>query len=527
MNRIIVLLLIFALSFSTANSQESKFSVKWGEAQKESRLSTLAKVIPFSDDKTFVMRLQYKMFQFRPKMYLETLDRNLNKKMSYKIESKKNGKKLFYEGVHNFDGKVYLFTSFKDNKNKENEFYKQAINTKTGRPVNKVDQIAEIDYAGKAKMNAGNFDYELSEDESKILIYNNLPYEKNAEEQFGIRVYDNDFKLLWEKDVTLPYVEKFTSIQDYEVTNDGKVVVILKKFEEKVKFLKIRDYDMEILIFSEEENEPQKYPVAFEDYYLKELNVETNNNSEIIFAGFYSEKKQDQIGGSFFVKIDSKDGEIVSESFKEFDIDFVTDYFKKMKAKKTKKKKSKKKNVDLVNYDFRELVVREDGGAYLVAEQFYITTYTTTDSNGRTTTHYKYHYNNIAVVSIDAEGQIEWERKIPKRQVSTDDGGFYSSFSHHLKDDKLYFIYNEHAKNLVVEGGKIRNSYAFAFSPKKSIVVAYSFDKEGNKEIEELFNKKDSKTLVRPKTCFQLNEDEHLLFGQKGKKQKFGRLTIK
>ena len=84
-----------------------------------------------------------------------------------------------------------MFTSLKNNKLKQNFLFVQSINKKTLLLNNDLKQIAQIDYAGNRKYNAGNFNYKTSRDSSKILIYYDLPYEQGASEKFGFHVFDN------------------------------------------------------------------------------------------------------------------------------------------------------------------------------------------------------------------------------------------------------------------------------------------------------------------------------------------------
>ena len=129
------------------------------------------------------------------------------------------------------------------------------------------------------------------------------------------------------------------------------------------------------------------------------------------------------VDGTYWLKIDPKTQEIISQNFKEFDIDFITQNMKKRQEKKAKRKEAKGKEVELFSYDLDEIIFDNSGGAVLIGEQYFITTSTSTDSNGRTRTTYRYHYNDIIVVKISSDGNIDWAEKIPKVQVSTNDGG--------------------------------------------------------------------------------------------------------
>ncbi len=155
----------------------------------------------------------------------------------------------------------------------------------------------------------------------------------------------------------------------------------------------------------------------------------------------------------------------------------------------------------------------------------------TTDGleNIRTTTHY--YYNDIIVISIDPEGQIEWTEKIAKRQHTVNDFGYYSSYALAIDDDKMNFIFNDNIKNLVSSAmtkGKLKGLvYNFSKSFKWSVTVLVQLDSDGRQVKEALFNTKEAKFLIRPKVAKQISNNELVIYGQKKKAERFGKITFK
>jgi hypothetical protein len=138
-----------------------------------------------------------------------------------------------------------------------------------------------------------------------------------------------------------------------------------------------------------------------------------------------------------------------------------------------------------------------------------------------TTTHYI--YNDILTVKINPSGQIEWAQKIPKRQHSYDDGGFYSSYTMAIVKGRICFLYNDNPKNITYTGvGKVAN-----YNPgKESIVVLASLTEKGELERKPLFTSADVEVITRPKVCEQIGGSEIILFGQRKKSQQFARITF-
>jgi len=249
-------------------------------------------------------------------------------------------------------------------------------------------KVGEIDYSGNRKLNAGNFGFELSDDSTKVLIYYNLPFDKGEKEKFGFHVYDNQFNPLWEKQVTLPYLEELFDVEDYEVDNSGNVHLLGLIYKEKRKTKRKGDpnYKYQILSYSNQGSALEEYPIQIKDKFLTDMQIAINEEQDIICGGFYSAEGTYSIEGSYFLKIDSDTKEIKSKAFQEFGIDFVTQNLSNREEKASKRKDAKGKNVELYRYELDDIILRTDGGAILVGEQYYVraVTSTTTDGNGLT-----------------------------------------------------------------------------------------------------------------------------------------------
>ena len=112
-----------------------------------------------------------------------------------------------------------LLTSIRDKKAGKSYAFAYPISNK-GVVGSKFKKIGEISMDGRK---SGTFDFQISQDSSKFLVYHNNPYDKYNNEKFSYKVYDNKLNLVWEKDVQLPYKDKYFSIEDYILDNAGNV----------------------------------------------------------------------------------------------------------------------------------------------------------------------------------------------------------------------------------------------------------------------------------------------------------------
>jgi hypothetical protein len=100
------------------------------------------------------------------------------------------------------------------------------------------------------------------------------------------------------------------------------------------------------------------------------------------------------------------------------------------------------------------MILKKDGGFVLIAEDFSITTRTTTPSWGGYYYSYyyspfmsqsirEYNYNDLFVMSYDGNGVRDWSTFIRKNQYSQEDGGIFSSYGLINAGGSLGFLFND------------------------------------------------------------------------------------
>jgi hypothetical protein len=257
-------------------------------------------------------------------------------------------------------------------------------------------------------------------------------------------------------------------------------------------------------MYNPETDSLKEYTIKLDPKFISDITMAVDTQGNIICSGFYSNKSSNAIIGTFYLRINKKTGKVENEGTMDFSSEFLTQFM-------TTKRAAKKK--ELYDYNLRYLVQRSDGGAILVAEQYYETQVCNTDPRtGATTCTYYYYYNDIIVVNIKPDGTIEWARKIPKLQVSRNDGGYFLSFAFAVSGNKLHFMFNDHPKNLSVAAGK---GYKYMNNVTKSVAVLVTMEINGEQTRQAMFRNRDLKTYLRPKLNLQVSEKHMFLYGQK------------
>lgn len=527
--------------FAQSNTEFSG-AMTWGKEYKEPSNSYLSEILGNDGSGFYALRRQLKggmMSGGSPqKIYIEKYDQNMKLRKSKQIDLRYKKKKRDFEKVLYLNDQFYLMTSFNNKAHKANYLFVQSIKKKSLTLSNKLEKIAES--PARDEYREGKFNFHVSKDSSNVLIYSQLPYQKKAAERFSIQVFDNNFEKKWSKDIQLPYPDNQFSVTDYRVDNNGNVYLLGILYENKSGFLRRNtNYQYIILAYTEAGEESQEYNVNLQDKFITDLTFRVGKDGKLICSGFYSEKNSYSIKGTYFFQIDPKNSEVYNANYKEFNFDFVTEYYsdrKKRKAKRAEEEGNTRRSAELYQYSLNDLILRSDGGAVLVAEQYYVerrednrfinngfyNPYGFRNNRFRENVEYYYNYNDIIIVNIKPTGEIEWASRIPKRQETRNDGGYYSSYAMAIVRDKICFVYNDNGKNF----GAKNNNRRYGFNGSNSILALTEVGMDGSVNTYPISSNREQGIITRPKVCKQIGKREVAIFGERGKRFKFGKLEL-
>lgn len=485
----------------------AQVEITWGIPQKSDRKTEMTDLIGADEAYVYALRQDNSAFGSDDPIIERFRQTDLSLDYSKRISHKRfDGVSLTPATQLFINGKIIAFATYYDRDKDINFAYAELLDD--GANVTRAwTEVARI--KADKRSNRGSFYFRLSQDSLKVLIVANPPYEKYADEKFTMQLIDENLTVLWKNDVAPPYKDKYFSLENYIVTDSGNVYILatISKDQSAMSLRERRKtptYFHSALVYDPVKNELSEYEIKLDPKFISDITMAVTDSGDIVLSGFYSNKNSSDIAGTFYMKIDKATKKVVSEGSMDFSADFLVQF---MSAGRAAKKK------ELYNYNLRYLVQREDGGAVLVAEQYYEYEVCTTDPRtGATTCTYYYYYNDIIVVSIDPSGKIQWARKIPKLQVSHGDGGYYLSFAFHVTDNTLYFMFNDNTKNLNVPTG---GSYKYMSNLKKSVAVLVSMDMKGDQVRQPMFRSEDLKTYLRPKLYMTVSDKRLFLYGQR------------
>jgi hypothetical protein len=186
----------------------------------------------------------------------------------------------------------------------------------------------------------------------------------------------------------------------------------------------------------------------------------------------------------------------------------------------------------LSRYEVRDIFTLPDGSYVGSIEKYDV--YTSTNYNNQTgqrlTTNY-YYYNDIVAFCIDTNGQLRWEHRIPKIQVSINDYGPYSYYASFTDGRSLNFIFNDSRSNYDPAGvfNSVKQEVAqFSLSKQRNVGAWVQIDLQTGNLTRQIGHERSTENiLLVPKAfAFDYNNQGIFTFGILGPQEKFGYIHL-
>lgn len=337
----------------------------------------------------------------------------------------------------------------------------------TSRPAKATQRPADLAVSGKygttmTFISGGpKFVMTRSFDESKIMIHYILkPEERDNsinKDVFGFIVLDNSMTKVWAEEVQMPYTEDEMRLMSVAVSKDGEAKLLIVNTGSK-------SYEM-ISVASGGDitttNTGQSSEKAVQEFRMTE-DEEGHFNCGGIYSYGMDFKTANFLDfpfmadGVLFMELD-KTGELVKAKSHEFPAEFIKQNLTSFQKKRVEKREEKGK-AGIFDLNLKDMVIKEDGSVYFLAERQNIEQTSTSSSTIGAVTgagnSYVYYFSNIIVVKMNPDGELAWMKKMPKNQKGTSGLG-QMSFSHMEGTGSDYIAYVDNPKNIALspDGG--------------------------------------------------------------------------
>lgn len=517
---------IFILFFGCVlSAQAQRYDVDWSDMQRSN--GRMVKVLPNDTGDFYALRWvggnllgSYKI----------SYHKNMKQVARGSLSMKVPGGIGTFEGIHLIGDRLVTFLS--DKRGDVRLLFMQEYSSKLEREK-EPQQIASYDV--DKLIDRGWFDVIKSNNEKYFAVIWEIPGKKEERDRYGFKVFDTDMIEVNSGEYRLPFSSELSTIHGHYISNSGDYFLSISEFQEGERNLVFKDNRefVALHIYHLAQDGLQDFTLDVKDRRIVAMSLSTASSDSLTVTGIYGAKDTPGVDGVFYQRINLKQGNTINEGFKEFDKDFITQDWSDRELERSQRLEDRGRGNEpqLYNYRMREAIVSEDGSIVGTMEQYFVRVNNTVNSQtGDFSNNYLYYYNDIIAYKINQNGEFEWVTKIDKVQVSTNDGGPYSSYESFVADDGLHFIFNDHINNYDANGKFIdaNEVYAANYSKRRNVVALARIDMTtGIVNREPFFDREDIEALVMPK-LFHVNyrSREVLIYALWGRKEKFGVLRF-
>lgn len=328
---------------------------------------------------------------------------------------------------------------------------------------------------------ASNLRFRSSPDLSYLLVY--YPYFSGSKvESVQFICLDRSLKQLYNRTVSLNRDE--SELEDLKsfVDNLGNTFFVVRPPDANGK----SNYDV---IRLSSEGDLSTFRITTEKPAFGELSFDIDSkNGNLVVCGFYGEitpSGESAATGLFYSSYDPANGIPLTSKYINFPKDFMVKLTGRQGGEVAR----------LYTFNVRRAILRNDGGALILAESFIKDSREIPISTGfqpgytAFRTAETFQFNDVIAFSIRPDGEMDWNSVMRKKQMSEDDNGAFSSFLIMNEKDKLRLLYVDD----VINAGSLNQ---------------FILNSDGTSDKKALLNQDDKDVLLLPKMGRQITPNE-------------------
>ncbi|MBL4704319.1 MAG: hypothetical protein JKY54_07350 [Flavobacteriales bacterium] len=334
--------------------------------------------------------------------FIEKFDRRMNSIQIHDVSKQFEDENYVIGSITKVGKTYFLFTTRKYKKQLKEELYVQTFNWKSGALSERNKLYTQLN---EKKRNYINYEVRTSPDKSLLLLIIHPIYQKNELEKVHLTVYDDSMQEFWAvKNFKVDYLDKNYSIINTVLGNKATVHMLGRNFIKKDKKAGIKARsEYEVISIFEGDKRVEKLDQG--ERKFDDISLKITSDGSLILGGYYRIKGGIGIDGVFLFNLTNK-GKVKSKTWDAFSTEFITaEYSEKHKMKMNIKEK-KGLDLGITNLYLRDVIQHDNGEMSMVGEIYWVTTYTTTNSNGVSTTHTTHHYGDLIISRISTTGEV-------------------------------------------------------------------------------------------------------------------------
>ncbi|MEX1003559.1 MAG: hypothetical protein WDZ35_15680 [Crocinitomicaceae bacterium] len=361
---------------------------------------------------------------------------------------------------------------------------------------------------------------EVSSSKDGFLLASHLKYTQLIEQEIDLIRINRKGTVAWRKTIRSPMALQSLRIEQIRFNTDDSPLFILCNYAFDLSSgsanERLINNNYSIWSYDHKQEFLKEFDLRLKSKWVNGIQMKLTPSSELVVAGYFNESKNPAINGVFSLKV-SKKLKLLSTSWHKFESDLMDKFFQNRNINK---------DVELSDYQLKNLALLKDGSFFLLGEQYYKYVERSYDPRTNiTTTTEHYNYNSIIASYFDRRGNHKWSERISKSQGSTNDFGYFSSFCLLNSGQDIYLIFNDSRKNNESPPGDYY-SYNSVFNNRRSQISYVHLTPSGIKSRGGLMDESYSHVL-RAKLSGQISENSIYLITEANRSAKIVRVTAK
>lgn len=494
---------LFLICIAAASFAQVPVKYEVSDKIKDTKFTSLThSALTHDGERVMIIKSLEKRFG-KTKQRLQMFDQDMN------IISDREVKDIEYHSIVSLKDKSYFLCS-----NDDGNLFLKEIDENSMKEIGKKHSLMQMEKEKGIGIGKSYYKIPLamvSKDSTKFALSVEKKVKKKDNQEFYVKVFDHNIKTLWDKTYSINARDKDYKLSDRIVGNDGAIYTSGQIITSK----KILGKEFNNVQLHRVKNDAKsKYSVNLDEEkrYVGEvvLMPKVDNSEGVDLLSFMYTNR---VGLSHILVAQLDENlDITGKKMNEISFkDFITDENDKKKDK-TKDKKGKASDQKMLK--IRHISELEDNNRLVVAEQYSVATHTHySGSMGGTTTTTTYYYGDVVVFLLNKNGDLQWAKKIAKRQLSAGDTqlgiGVYSG------KNNLYILFNDNEKNLDANKEKL---FSYNAQIKKGVFKVVQVNlKTGVSKEGSVFHLKEEDLYANPKSYFQMKDGSLILMGFKRK----------
>ncbi len=529
-----LLSITFFLFFLHAFAQQT-LELEWGEDQVFSKNSDFNEVVGVNGDRIFVLSSSGLKAKNSINVDLEiysaqTLD--LIKQINL-VDNKSD---------HNFEElvitneKILVFTSYYDRDLKlkilVSQEYDEDSNVLTDDQ--RVDEIS-VD----PRDDPLPFHITVSPEGNYVLIYHDNP-DKAGMKVFNLKVINYDYTSLWEKEIRLNYKEKMVNFGDVRIDESGNVYLLssinpfgIKKSSGLGSLVNTKST---LFVYRPYDDKLKEFEFALSRNWIDQVHIDFDESQNLIATAFFTYPNDYKIRGFVLFEMNSETGEVTSRKMSTLD----KNQFRKVDESIGRLKEysrmlvgspgiypgsSSHMNSTSTEFITKDVIIQRDK-IILAVETFRRDercSESFSDQQMIVNCEKNFLYGDVVLFYLNRDCELKKISRVNKIQHSVNKLNPYYSFSIIGNEDGAFVFFNEDYRNMT---GEPQNDKIPLSNMNKATLNIEAFDGNGIPMDLSFRINREGRIPFFPRGNMSMSEKQFLLYSQREKNYRFGKLMI-